>query len=55
MLLKLMNLLAGLFGYEWVQDTRPPPKEEYDDPIYDEDWEDLTEHSPRYRLRKKSS
>jgi len=53
MLLKLMNILAGLFGYEWVKDTRPLDDEPYDDPTYDEGWDDLSEHSPRYRLRKK--
>lgn len=52
MLLKLMNLLAGLFGYEWVKDTRPvdEPPEMLE---ADEGWDDLYEHSPRYRLQKK--
>jgi len=53
-MLRLMNLLAGLFGYEWVLDTRP-----VDEPPEileaDEGYDDLHQHSPRYRLRKKSS
>ena len=52
MLLRFMNGLAGLFGYEWVIDDRPID----DEPEYftaSESWDDLHQHSPRYRLRKK--
>lgn len=52
-MLKLMNWLAGWFGYEWVEDTSPYERE--DDVIADEDWDDLHEHNPRYVLRKKQS
>jgi len=52
MLLQFMNGLAGLFGYEWVIDDRP-----VDEPPEcieaDEGWDDVHQHSPRYRLRKK--
>lgn len=52
MLLRFMNALVGVLGYEWVRDRRPldePPE----DLIADEGWDDLHQHSPRYRLRKK--
>ncbi|MEA3404668.1 MAG: hypothetical protein U9R28_02895 [Pseudomonadota bacterium] len=52
MLLNLMNVLAGLFGYEWVKDNRPIDEPE-EDIIADEGWDDLHQHSPRYRLQKK--
>lgn len=48
--MKLLNALFRLFGYEWVKDETPYQKD--DDPITDEGWDDLYEHSPRYKLRK---
>lgn len=51
--MKLLNWLFGLFGYELVRDQSPYEKE--DDMIQDEGWDDVYEHNPRYRLRKKQS
>jgi hypothetical protein len=47
-----MNGLAGLFGYEWVIDERSV-EERPENVIADEGWDDLHQHPPRYRLRKK--
>jgi hypothetical protein len=55
MLLRLMNVLAGWFGYEWVRDPRPFQKrtDAFRDTAEEEGWDDLYEHTPRYVLRKK--
>jgi len=52
MLLKWLNIVAGLFGYKWIVDTRPDnlPDEEL---LADEDWDDIQAHGPRYHLVKK--
>ena len=53
-MLRFMNILAGLFGYQWVKDNRLV--DEPDEVLEaDEGWDDVHQHSPRYRLRKKSS
>lgn len=46
-----LNAIFRLFGYEWVKDKSPYESME-DDPIADEGWDDLHQHSPRYLLRK---
>ncbi|WP_319380396.1 hypothetical protein [Thiomicrorhabdus sp.] len=49
--MKWLNFVFRLFGYEWVKDETPYERQR-DDPITDEGWDDLYEHSPRYKLRK---
>lgn len=51
-MMRVLNWVFGLFGYEWVRETAPYEREN-DDPITDEGWDDLYEHPPRYRLKKK--
>lgn len=53
-MLKLVNLIVGLFGYKYVVDNRivdePPELLEAD-----EGYDDIHQHSPRYRLVKTTS
>ena len=51
-MLRVMNWLAGLFGYEWVADVRPV-HDGSEILEADEGYDDLHQHAPRYRLRKK--
>ncbi|WP_040727224.1 hypothetical protein [Thiomicrorhabdus sp. Kp2] len=51
MFLKIINFFAGLFGYEWVLDSRPTEQSKHQG-IDDEGWDDLYENNPRYVLRK---
>lgn len=52
MLLRWMNWLAGLFGYQWVKDVRPHrPDTDFIDA--DDGWDDLAEHQAKYRLVKR--
>lgn len=53
--MKFLNAIFRLFGYEWVEDKRPYLKNQDEDLIANEGWEDLYEHSPRYRLQKSQS
>ncbi|MBO1924714.1 hypothetical protein [Thiomicrorhabdus sp. 6S3-12] len=48
--MSFLNAIFRLFGYEWVKDETPYQRD--DDPRTDEGWDDLYEHSPRYKLRK---
>ncbi|WP_321277279.1 hypothetical protein [Thiomicrorhabdus indica] len=59
--MKFLNAIFRLFGYEWVEDKQPNVKGEdkdegkCEDLIADEGWDDLHQHSPRYRLQKSQS
>jgi len=52
MFIKIVNLIIGLIGYEYVQ-----VNDEYKDVELDvteeEDWSDLTDATPHYKLIKK--
>lgn len=53
-MLRIINLFVGLFGYQFIIDN-----EKVDEPeeniIADEGWDDLHQHSPRYKLVRKPS
>lgn len=59
MLLRFMNNLVGLFGYKWVKESQPLDEsdnqahQEMPSHLIADEWEDLHQHSPRYRLCKK--
>lgn len=49
----LINAIFRLFGYEWVKDETPIEREHDSLTLEaDEGWDDLYQHSPRYKLQK---
>ncbi|MDG6778722.1 hypothetical protein QCB44_08400 [Thiomicrorhabdus sp. zzn3] len=60
-MIRLLNLVFGWFGYEWIRDeqTNRPAEKESDASISsmdeDEGWDHLYQHTPSYRLRKKQT
>lgn len=51
MLLTILNSIAGVFGYRWIEDNS---KDEITDtyPIADEDWDHIHENNRKYKLEK---
>ena len=51
MLLKIMNSIAGLFGYKWVKDPSViEPTRNIG--VDDEGWDDIYDNNPKYKLKK---
>jgi len=51
MLLKAMNFLAGIFGYEWVKDLSKDTSI-YNPGVEDEGWDDIYDNNPKFKLKK---
>ncbi|GAB6069062.1 hypothetical protein JCM30760_01590 [Thiomicrorhabdus hydrogeniphila] len=53
MLLKIMNKIVGLFGYEWVIDSSIIKPERHIG-VEDEGWDDIYDNNPKYKLKKQT-